>query len=73
MINPDMQNILIKPRTVIIMTVAVLSLSLCSCKGRRASDMTPNGDTVEVVVNNASTIEESADSTVFNDTIQHEI
>lgn len=68
-----MQSITIKPRTAIIMAVAVLSLSLCACKGRRASDMTPGGDTIEVVINNATSSYESADSIEFNDTIQHEI
>lgn len=36
---------------VALMAVAVLLLSLSACKGRRATDMTPSEDTVEVVIN----------------------
>lgn len=70
--NGYMNNKFIKPRTAILMAVAVLSLSLVSCKGRRASDMVPSGDTVEVVVP-ASETENTPDLTQHNDSIQHEI
>ncbi len=71
--NGYMNNISIKPRTAIFMAVAVLSLSLVSCKGRRASDMVPSGDTVEVVVVPASETGNTPDLTQHNDSIQHEI
>lgn len=38
--------------------VATIVISICSfpsCKGRRMSDMEPDGDTVEVVVGNPDT------------------
>lgn len=71
--NGYMNNKFIKPRTAIFMAVAVLSLSLVSCKGRRASDMVPSGDTIEVVVAPASETGNIQNPTQLNDSIQHEI
>lgn len=62
-----------KPRTAIFLAVAVLSVSLCACKGRRASDMVPNGDTVEVVIEPASVQGSDADTINSNYTINNEI
>lgn len=56
-----------------IMAVAVLSLIFTGCKGRRASDMVPSGDTVEVVIGNPADVNENPDTIQINDTISHEI
>lgn len=63
----------IKPLAVIFMTAAALSFSLCACKGRTASNMTPTGDTVEVVVKPAEAPAADTDSIFSNDSIRHEI
>lgn len=55
------------------MAVAVLSLISTGCKGRRASDMVPSGDTVEVVIGNPADVNENPDTIQINDTISHEI
>ncbi len=71
---PDyMKKSFFKPRPAIILAAAVLSLSLCACKGRRATDMVPNGDTVEVVIESASCQESSQDATELKDSINNEI
>lgn len=52
--------------------VTAILLTLPSCKGRRASDMVPTGDTVEVNIQNRDTAAE-ADSVATinnNDTIR---
>lgn len=66
------KNYLSRPRAVIMMMAAALPLLLSGCKGRTAENMTPTGDTVEVVINPADT-QTSPDTIANNDSIQHEI
>lgn len=41
----------------VLLAIAVISVGLVSCAGRRASDMVPEGDTVEVMADPAETVE----------------
>lgn len=68
-----MHKISLKPRHSIIMAVAVLSLMMAGCKGRKASDMVPSGDTVEVVIGDPVDINENPDTIQINDTISYEV
>lgn len=40
----------IKRLPAVLLSAVVVSLSLCSCKGRTDSNMVPNGETVDVVI-----------------------
>ena len=44
---------------------------LSSCKGRTAENMTPSGETIEVVINQQDVAEEPADSVILIDAAQN--